>query len=154
MTLTVSGTNISGSATYQWQKHNGSTWVDIDGATNVSYSTTMAANKAGQYRCTVTNPGSGSCDATTDGVWVRVWQLHLGDDDIDFTYVSGTTGSNSTVHLNSDTHYEFKLKDNNGGWFGLNDKTITATISAFALNGSGANVNVTSGLEGNIQPLL
>ena len=149
MTLTVSGTNISGSATYQWQKHNGSTWVDIDGATNVSYSTTMAANKAGQYRCTVTNPGSGSCDATTDGVWVRVWQLHLGDDDIDFTYVSGTTGSNSTDHLNSDTHYAFKLKDNKGGWFGLNDKTITATISAFALNGSGANVNVTSGLEGN-----
>lgn len=149
MTLTVSGTNISGSATYQWQKHNGSTWVDIDGAMNVSYSTTMAANKAGQYRCTVTNPGSGSCDATTDGVWVRVWQLHLGDDDIDFTYVSGTTGSNSTVHLNSDTHYEFKLKDNNGGWFGLNSKTVTATISAFALNGTGANVNVTSGLEGN-----
>ena len=148
MTLTVSGSNISGSATYQWKKHNGSTWDDIDGATSASYSTTMGAAKAGQYCCTVTNPGS-SCDATTSGVWVRVWQLHLGDDDIDFTNTGTGTGSNSEVYLNADTHYEFKLKNNNGGWFGLNSKTVTATESNITLNITGANVNVTSGLEGN-----
>lgn len=142
MTLTVSGSNIGTGATYQWSL-GGS---PIDGATSASYTTSMTAAKAGEYTCTVSN---GSCSQTTSGFWVRVWQLHLGDDNIDFTNTGTGTGNNTTVHLNADTHYEFKLIDNNGGWFGLNDKTVTTTIAAFALNGTGANVKVTSGLEGN-----
>lgn len=155
MTLTVSGTNISTSATYQWQKHNGSTWVDIDGAESASYAVaSMAASNAGQYRCTVTNPGS-SCDATTSGVWVRLWQLYINNgtadawQSLDFSNTNTGTGSNTTVFLTSDKGYKFKLKDNTGGYFGLNSKTVTTTESNITLNGTGDDVNVTSGLEGN-----
>ena len=146
MTLSVSGSDIAADAAYQWQKWNGSSWDNIAGETSDSYSTTMAFGKAGQYRCTVTN---GSCTTPSDGVWVRVWQLHLGDDDIDFTNTGAGTGHNTTVPLSADTHYEFKLKDNTGGWFGLNSKTVETTTEAFALNGTGANVNVTAGMTGN-----
>ena len=151
MTLTLSGSNISGSATYQWKKWNGSSWDNIAGANSASYSTTMAAAKAGQYCCTVTNPGSGSCATTSGGVWVRLWQLHLGDDDYDFTNNGTGTGENTAVHLNSDTHYEFKLINNNGGWFGKNSTTITSNTTDLELAGDLglANVNITSGLEGN-----
>ncbi len=155
MTLTVNGTNISGNATYQWQKHNGSAWVDIDGANSASYTVaSMTASNAGQYRCTVTNPGS-SCDATTDGAWVRLWQLYINNgtadafQSLDFSNTGTGTGSNTSVYLTSDKGYQFKLIDNNGGYFGLNSKTVTTNESNITLNGTGANVNVTSGLEGN-----
>ena len=157
MTLTVSGTNVSGSATYQWQKYNSSTteWDDIDGAESASYAVaSMAASNAGQYRCTVTNPGS-SCDATTSGVWVRLWQLYINNgtadawQSLDFSNTNTGTGSNTTVFLTSDKGYKFKLKDNTGGYFGLNSKTVTTTESNITLNGTGDDVNVTSGLEGN-----
>ena len=147
MKLTVSGSNIAAEATYQWKKWNGSSWDNIAGATSVSYTTSMEGNKAGQYCCTVTNATGYA--ATASGVWVRVWQLHLDDSDIDFTNTGTGTGCNTAVALSSDTHYEFKLKDNNGGWFGLNSKTVTGTESAFALNGTGANVNITAGMTGN-----
>ena len=155
MTLTVNGANVSASATYQWQKHNGSAWVDIDGANSASYTVaSMAASNAGQYRCTVTNPGS-SCDATTDGAWVRLWQLYINNgtadafQSLDFSNTGTGTGSNTSVYLTSDKGYQFKLIDNNGGYFGLNSKTVTTNESNITLNGTGANVNVTSGLEGN-----
>ena len=155
MTLTVSGTNVSTSATYQWQKHDGSKWDDIDGATSASYTKNpMAAADAGQYRCIVTNPGS-SCDATTDGVWVRLWQLYINNgtadawQSLDFSNTGTGTGSNTSVFLTSDKGYQFKLINNNGGYFGLNSKTVTTNESNITLNGTGANVNVTSGLEGN-----
>ncbi len=147
MTLTVSGSNIAAEATYQWQKWDGSSWDNIIGATSASYTTSMTGAKGGQYCCAVTNPG-GSCTATSGGVWVRVWQLHIGDNDIDFTYDSGTIGSKA-VALNSNTQYQFKLKDNTGGWFGLNGKTVTRTEDAFALNGTGSDVNIAAGLDGN-----
>ena len=155
MTLTVNGTNISGNATYQWQKWNGSSWDDIDGAESASYTVaSMAASNAGQYRCIVTNPGS-SCDATTDGAWVRLWQLYINNgtadafQSLDFSNTGTGTGSNTSVYLTSDKGYQFKLIDNNGGYFGLNSKTVTTNESNITLNGTGANVNVTSGLEGN-----
>lgn len=148
MTLTVSGSNIGDGATYQWSL-GGS---PIDGATSASYTTTMAAAKAGEYTCTVSN---GSCSQTTSGFWVRVWQLHIDNgaagawQDLDFSNTGTGTGNNTTVALSADGSYHFKLKDNNGGWFGLNDKTVTATESNITLNGSGANVNVNAGIGGN-----
>ena len=148
MTLTVSGTNIAANATYQWQLGG----VNIAGATSATYTTTMAAAKAGAYTCTVTN---GSCSTTTGDYYVRVWQLYINNGTadawqaLDFANTGTNTGSNTTVALTSDKSYQFKLKDNTGGWFGLNSKTVTKTESAFALNGTGADVNVTSGMAGN-----
>ena len=148
MTLTVSGTNIATNATYQWQLGG----VNIAGATGATYTTTMAAAKAGAYTCTVTN---GSCSTTTGDYYVRVWQLYINNGTadawqaLDFANTGTNTGSNTTVALTSDKSYQFKLKDNTGGWFGLNSKTVTKTESAFALNGIGADVNVTSGMAGN-----
>ena len=155
MTLTVSGDNIATDAKYQWKKWNGSAWANISGATSASYSVTVAAANALQYNCAVTN---GTCTAQLDdedGVWVRVWQLYInngasnGWKTLDFTNTGANTGSNATVALTADKTYQFKLKDNTGGWFGLNDKTVTRTEGAFALNGTGGDVNVTAGMTGD-----
>lgn len=148
MTLTVSGSNIGDGATYQWKLGG----ADISGAKSASYTTTMAAAKAGEYTCTVSN---GSCSQTTSGFWVRVWQLYIDNgaagawQTLDFTNTGTGTGNNTTIELSADGSYHFKLKDNNGGWFGLNDKTVTATESNITLNGTGNNVNVNAGLGGN-----
>ena len=148
MTLTVSGSNIGTGATYQWSL-GGS---PIDGATSASYTTTMAAAKAGEYTCTVSN---GSCSQTTSGFWVRVWQLYIDNgaagawQALDFTNTGTGTGNNTTVALDADGTYHFKLKDNTGGFFGLNSKTVTGTESNITLNGTGANVNVNAGIGGN-----
>ena len=148
MTLTVSGSNIGTGATYQWSL-GGS---PIDGATSASYTTTMAAAKAGEYTCTVSN---GGCSQTTSGFWVRVWQLYIDNgaagawQALDFSNTGTGTGNNTTVALTADGTYHFKLKDNTGGFFGLNSKTVTGTESNITLNGSGANVNVNAGIGGN-----
>jgi len=152
MTLTVSGTNVASDATYQWQKYNGSTWDNIAGATSASYTTSMTAAKAGQYRCTVTN---GSCSTTSGGVWVRVWQLYInnGTSDawqtLDFSNTGTGTGRNTTVNLASDKNYQFKLINNNGGWFG-NTGTIITTVSGWTFDGGvSQNCNINSALAGN-----
>ncbi|MBR1928958.1 MAG: chitobiase/beta-hexosaminidase C-terminal domain-containing protein [Paludibacteraceae bacterium] len=147
MTLTVSGSNIGDGATYQWKLGG----ADISGATSASYTTTMAAAKAGEYTCKVSN---GTCSDSTSGSWVRVWTLYINNgaagawQELDFTNTGTNAGSNTTVELSADGTYQFKLKDNNDGWFGLNSKTITGTESNIALNGTGANVNLNAGLGG------
>ena len=155
MTLTVNGDDIATDAKYQWKKWNSSTsaWANISGATAASYSVTMAAANALQYSCEVKN---GTCATQSDGVWVRVWQLYINNkvasnpwQALDFTNSGTNTGSNATVALTADKTYQFKLKDNTDGWFGLNDKTVTRTEGAFALNGTGADVNITAGMTGD-----
>jgi C1A family cysteine protease len=54
-TLTVSVTGAV-PITYQWQKYDGTTWVNIPGATSVFYSiTNVQTSNAGRYRCVVSN---------------------------------------------------------------------------------------------------
>ena len=56
-TLSVSASGY-GNLSYQWQKYNGSSWVDIGGATSSSYTVENAPYAdAGEYRCRVSNGG-------------------------------------------------------------------------------------------------
>ena len=61
--LYASFTNCDGKESYQWQKKNGSDWVDIPGATDSTYET----EQAGTYRCV------GECSGITS--WSNVCTL-------------------------------------------------------------------------------
>ncbi len=56
-TMSVSASGGIGSHSYQWQYYNGSSWVNISGATGTSY--TASPGSTTQYRCFVTTAGSG-----------------------------------------------------------------------------------------------
>ena len=57
----VSYTSITGSAAYQWQKYNGTNWVNVSGQT----SATFTATSVGTYRCYITVTKSGYQSITT-----------------------------------------------------------------------------------------
>ena len=157
MTLTVSGSNISGSATYLWKvSHDGgANYSDAPGTNNAATYTvaSMTAANAGKYTCTVSN---GSCNATTSGYDVKVWTVYINNgaagawQSIPFTNTGTGTGT-ANVTLESDASYGFKLWNNltsSTDFYGLNSKTITGTESNITLNSSGANVGINSGLGG------
>jgi len=74
-TLTCSISGGTGSYTYQWQYHNGSSWVNISGATGSTYSANPSSATGGstQYRCYITCNGQG-CDSNySGGEWVNLY---------------------------------------------------------------------------------
>ena len=69
-TLTLSGATAGAGITYQWQFFNGSTWVNISGATGLSY-TTPNLTSTTQYRVVVSCTGGGSTNSTAGTVTVN-----------------------------------------------------------------------------------
>ena len=50
-TVTFTANNAADGATFQWQKHNGTSWENISGATNATYTINpVAAENTGKYR--------------------------------------------------------------------------------------------------------
>lgn len=68
--LSISSTGYETGATFQWQKLNSSTstWDDISGATNATYTVTAAAEHAGSYRLVATK----ECARTSNTVTIAV----------------------------------------------------------------------------------
>lgn len=54
-TVTFTATGAADGATFQWQKHNGTSWEEISGATNATYTINpIAAENTGKYRVVAT----------------------------------------------------------------------------------------------------
>ncbi|MBR6389054.1 MAG: right-handed parallel beta-helix repeat-containing protein [Opitutales bacterium] len=87
-TLSVSASGY-GNLSYQWQKYNGTLWVDIGGATSSSYTVENAPyDNAGEYRCKVSN-GGGSVYTNSANVQInRLAVLYA------LTVSNGTGGGN------------------------------------------------------------
>jgi hypothetical protein len=61
VTLNATSTGGIGTCTIQWQSFNGSTWNDINGATNNAFTTPPLSTQA-RYRAQVTCTGNGCCN--------------------------------------------------------------------------------------------
>mgnify|MGYP003775021531 CR=1 FL=1 len=86
-TVTVGFTGTPGSSntadtynyTYQWQKHNGSSFVDIIGATGADYTPVEALTEDTRYRRVVTATyGSRQCQSVTNEITVTVNNILAG----------------------------------------------------------------------------
>ena len=124
LTLTVSGENITGDATYTWKKGD----QVIAGQTTATLTINNATiTDAGNYTCTVSN-GTG-CEATANYT-VKMYSLRgLIDWSIDcaFTKVNATTATYS-MELAGSSSYEFKIFDGNVYYGNEGDNpTMTST---------------------------
>ena len=109
LTLTVSGENITGDATYTWKKGD----QVLAGQTIATLTINNATiTDAGNYTCTVSN-GTG-CEATANYT-VKMYSLRGLIDwstDCAFTKVNATTATYS-MELAGSSSYEFKIFDGN-----------------------------------------
>ena len=109
LTLTVSGENITGDATYTWKKGD----QVLAGQTTATLTINNATiTDAGNYTCTVSN-GTG-CEATANYT-VKMYSLRGLIDwstDCAFTKVNATTATYS-MELAGSSFYEFKIFDGN-----------------------------------------
>ena len=109
LTLTVSGENITGDATYTWKKGD----QVLAGQTTATLTiNSCQITDAGNYTCTVSN-GTG-CEATANYT-VKMYSLRGLIDwstDCAFTKVNATTATYS-MELAGSSSYEFKIFDGN-----------------------------------------
>ncbi|MBQ4393821.1 MAG: InlB B-repeat-containing protein [Paludibacteraceae bacterium] len=137
--LTCTATGGSGSYTYQWQKYIGSSWTDINPATNASAATerlqiaNCTTSDGGSYRCKVST--SSGCELISDGgsgYFIRVFTLYGGYQGGSFSHhkITWTNEYEGTVtiNLNAASTYKFKFTDNDGKWYG-NSGTITKDLA-------------------------
>ena len=151
------GSPITSNITYQWQKYNGSSWVNvtngtsegttISGATttNLQIANCVVAN-GGSYRCTATV--GGSCATSSAGYHVRVWTFNGNYSGSGFvanniTWTSATEGT-IAVTLNANSTYEFKVYDNDGKYFGCNSG-ISQDASNWTFRTSEGNCSLSTG---------
>lgn len=144
--------------TYQWQKHNGSSYTNISGATSATYTkSNCTSSDAGKYRCVITynNKTAKSCGDAADGHMVKVYTLNGGYTDLDWTshdinWTSGTRGS-VTVSLTVGSSYKFKVYDNVEAWFGSDVNHILGggTKNKAMWSNNGTNAQIYTGPAGD-----
>ena len=121
---------------YQWQKFNGTTWVNVDNATGESLSLTgltMADNNA-QYQCVVTSGGN---SATLGPVTLSVEKGNRAAPTVSHTNPStiGGTGSIGTGDSGKLTTAMEYNTDNGDAWTKVDEATANSGIT-----------NITSGM--------
>lgn len=158
--LTCTATGGSGSYTYQWQKYIGSTWTDINPATNASAATSRlqipncTSSDGGEYRCIVST-GSG-CELTSDngdGYFVRVFTFNGNYSGSAFVENAITwTGANTgtvTINLDAARTYNFKITDNDGKWFGNPGTMVKDVTTPWGFGSEDGNATLTTGAYGS-----
>lgn len=148
--------NITG---WQWQKWNGSTWVNVTNGTSAGATTSGATTKnlqitncgggnSGSYRCTVST--GATCSTSSDGFQVKVYVLER--------YTGGTTtynfirdGANQRgsveISLSANTAYTFKVHADND-YYG-NSGTVNEDVTNWVCTtAESSNLTVNSGLGG------
>ena len=152
----IADANITG---WQWQKYNGSSWVNVTNGTVDGVVTSGATTKnlkiencgggnSGSYRCTVST--GATCSTSSDGYGVKVYVLEC--------YTGGTTTYNFTRDGNNQRGsvevdlaaraegHEFKIHADNNYYGATGD--IYADEDDWVFTTSGNNVKVHPGLGG------
>lgn len=158
--LTCTASGGSGSYTYQWQKYIGSSWTDINPATNASAATSRlqipncTSSDGGEYRCIVST-GSG-CELTSDngdGYFVRVFTFNGNYSGSAFVENAITwTGANTgtvTINLDAARTYNFKITDNDGKWFGNPGTMVKDVTTPWGFGSEDGNATLTTGAYGS-----
>ncbi|MBO4704045.1 MAG: hypothetical protein J5617_04385 [Bacilli bacterium] len=148
--MTCTATGGFGDYAYQWQKYNGSAWVDIDGATSAVYSkASCTTSDGGSYRCKVsTGEGCEKISDGGDGYKIRVWTFngnYSGSEWIanNITWTGANTGT-VTLTLNASSTYKFKVYDNDGKYFGVNSE-ISYDVSNWTFYTNNDDATLTTG---------
>ena len=155
--LTCTAEGGTGTKTYQWQKYIGSTWTDINTATNASAGTARlqiancTSSDGGSYRCVVST--GATCSLASDGYWVRVFTLngaYYGGSDTEnaIVWTDANTGV-ATVHLNASSTYMFKVTDNDGRWFGNGENNYIIQPVALDCGTDNQKLRLLTGPEGD-----
>lgn len=150
--LTCTATGGTGTKTYQWQKYIGSSWEDIDGATNARFQkTNCTSSDGGSYRCVVST--GATCSLESDGYYIRVFTLngaYYGGSDTEnaIVWTDANTGV-ATVHLNASSTYMFKVTDNDGRWFGNGENNYIIQPVALDCGTDNQKLRLLTGPEGD-----
>ncbi len=155
--LTCTAEGGTGTKTYQWQKYIGSTWTDINTATNASAGTARlqiancTSSDGGSYRCVVST--GATCSLESDGYYIRVFTLngaYYGGSDTEnaIVWTDANTGV-ATVHLNASSTYMFKVTDNDGRWFGNGENNYIIQPVALDCGTDNQKLRLLTGPEGD-----
>jgi large repetitive protein len=128
--ISVTVTGGTGTTSYQWQESpNGSTWVDITGATSATYTPTSAASGTTYYHVVITSAGTG-CDAliSNSSTVVITPDLSISAQPQDITEcVGGSTPLNVTVGGATGTiAYQWQESPNGTAWSDISGATSAA----------------------------
>lgn len=135
---TATGTSL----TYQWQQSTdgGTTFTNIGGATNATYSfVTVSTQNNYQYRCVVTGSG-GACNATTNATTLTVsTPVAISVQPANTVMCINNGGSLSITATGTSVLYQWQLSTNNGVSFtninGATAATLPLTGVTAAMNG-------------------
>lgn len=136
-TMSTSATGGIGTYNYQWQYSlNGSTWNDITGANNSSY-TTDPLSQLTYFHCQVGQNGYGCVNAVTDDVTVVINNITVAGtataaDTV--MCIGGSTNVDLAGYVGNISGWESQL--NGGGWVNIG-QAGTATINTGTMNTSG-----------------
>jgi len=160
ISLTATASVYAGrTCSYQWQKHNGSSYTNIAGATSATLSIPNCTTAdVGKYRCkvTYTSPAETtySCGDDDDGFGVKIYTLigtYKEDDDWTPHDITPTGGYTGTVELTLDKNkeYLFQLKEHKDNyWYGHGDYVCVQTWEATTFTKDGGNCRLFTGPKG------
>ena len=150
----------NGTLTYQWQKNTDGTWVDINAATEASYTTeNLTKTDSGtQYRCVVTNTLDGTTAVTTSqGASLTVNAIAVAPkisknpENVSNYYGENVTFSvKATTTDNGTLTYQWQ-KNSNGTWTNISGATaISYTKKAIAMSDNNMQYRcvITNSLDG------
>ena len=152
----IADANITG---WQWQKWNGSSWVNVTNGTVDGVVTSGATSKnlqisncgggnSGTYRCTVST--GATCSTSSDGYGVKVYVLECytgGTTTYNFTRDGNNQAGSLTIDLAANTAYQFKFHADND-YYG-NNTAINEDVTNWVCSTSqDNNITINSGLGG------
>lgn len=148
LSFSVSATISSGggSLSYQWQKWNGSAWVDISGATSSTYTDNPCVRgDQGDYRCRVTD-ANGTTDSTdATGTVNYPPEITSGPTPNQTTFNEGDGMSivvGASAGQPSGITYQWQMSTDGGGsWLNIDGSTHGGRFSGYSTNTLSISVN-------------
>ncbi len=151
-TVTDNGTDVHSSATYQWQVFNGTSWTNISGATNATYTPTEA-DEGKALQVVVTYAGDAAGPESTTVSAGTVHEIAAGDlaatlggltsgNAVQGTAVSVATVTDNGTDVHSSASYQWQVF-NGTSWTNISGATNATYTPAEADEGKALQVVVT-----------
>ncbi len=151
-TVTDNGTDVHSSASYQWQVFNGTSWTNISGATNATY-TPAEADEGKALQVVVTYAGDAAGPESTMVSAGTVQEIAAGDlaatlggltsgNAVQGTAVSVATVTDNGTDVHSSASYQWQVF-NGTSWTNISGATNATYTPAEADEGKALQVVVT-----------